>query len=105
MWLWALGMPGATLALAWPTAGWSLLGFLLYALPLVRGYRYGRSRGWSPREARLSAVFCLLGKLPELVGSIQFYWRRLLRRSMTVIEYKGDPTANEVTSEKSLQKG
>lgn len=89
VWIWGLLFPATILGLAGPTKAWSLLGLLLYALQAIRIYRHCSTRGWTRRESRLYALFCMLGKFPELVGMLQFHYRRILGRPFHVIEYKG----------------
>jgi GT2 family glycosyltransferase len=88
--LWGGLLPTVSLALAWPTAGWSLLLLLAYPLQFLRVAAYGKSRGWSSADARLYAFFTLLDKLPSLQGLLLFHWRRLRGRAMSIIEHK-DP--------------
>lgn len=88
---WGLLLPLAALLLAPWSRGLSLLVLLgLYLLLGFRVYRYGRRRGWQPREARIYAWFTVLSKFPALQGMLDYYWRRLRKRPFTIIEYKKD---------------
>jgi GT2 family glycosyltransferase len=90
IWFWGLGLPAASLLLAAPTLGASLWGFAGYPWLGLRIYRTGRRRGWSPREARLYALFTVLGKSPELVGMLAYHHlTRWQKRAATLIEHKG----------------
>ena len=87
--LWGLALPGAAFALALPTLGTSLavpLGG--YAALAVRIYRRMRRRGLSRDDARLFAVFCALGKLPQGFGLARYEALRRLGRRSDLIEHK-----------------
>ncbi len=86
---WGLVLPVILLGLAWPTGGWSLLGFGLYAIPAWRAYRYGISRGWPAGPTRGWAMLNAIAKFPEAIGVLRWYWRKLTGRQLTLIEYKG----------------
>jgi GT2 family glycosyltransferase len=69
---WGLLLPGIAVLLAWPTFGVSLAVLaLIYAAQVVRVYRHAIRRE-TPRRAFLYAVFCVLGKIPQAVGQLQF---------------------------------
>lgn len=90
--LWGLALPLLALALAWPTRGISLL--VLAAGEMLLGwrvYRHQRRRGRSASDARLYAVFTVLGKPAQAMGAVQFFVNRLLRRPSRLIEYKDAP--------------
>jgi len=86
---WGLLLPAMVLGAAWPTAGWSLIGLLLYAIPVIRARRHGLARGWAGREALMFAVLCVVGRFPEAIGVVRWHWRRISGRVPTLIEYKG----------------
>lgn len=92
IWLWALALPAAALAPAWPSGGWSLLLLSAYPLQWLRMCRNGRGRGWSTADAARYAAFALLAKLPGLQGMLQFHWRRWRGLGHAIIEHKGAPT-------------
>ncbi len=87
--VWGILLPLILLATAVPTKGLSLLGVVLYAVPILRAIGHGRQRGWSSREARIYAVLCVLARFPEAVGVWRWHWRRIAGRAPTLIEYKG----------------
>jgi GT2 family glycosyltransferase len=89
-WFWGLLLPLATLGLAWPTRGLSLLLLVCYLVSAARIARYGRRRGWLPTEARLYAARCVIGKFPMVLGQSRFVVARLLGQRTALIEYK-DP--------------
>ena len=76
--LWGIGLPlgGAIGLLITPWAGLIFLGWPLQML------RLSRSMGSA------GAVFSVLGKLPEGLGALSYYWARLRRRRVGLIEYK-----------------
>jgi glycosyltransferase involved in cell wall biosynthesis len=59
-----------------------LLLWARYRMRLVR-------RGLSRREASLYAAFVMLGKLPQALGQVTYFWNRLRGRKTRLIEYKG----------------
>ena len=88
-WFWGLLFPLAVVAAAPFTMGLSLVLLLAY---LVLGWRISRGRrrcGASTVNARLYAVFCVLGKFPQVCGQLRYHWGRLFGRPTAIIEYKG----------------
>lgn len=85
---WALLLPLAAIGLSPFTWGASLL--------LLGGYgwlwhrvRAGQlERGRSSRDASTYALFCVLGKWPELVGMARYWTNHLFGRRTALIEYK-----------------
>lgn len=87
--IWGLVLPVAALAAAPFTRGISLLALLgLYALQLLHIVRGCRRRGWAGRDAWAYAFFTVISRFPSLQGLLEYHWRRMRRRSMTIIEYK-----------------
>lgn len=70
--LWGAALPLATLLLAWPTRGLSLLLLAGYPVLGVRIYRHSRRRGVERRDALLQAAFIALAKFPQAVGQARF---------------------------------
>lgn len=87
-WLWGLIVPLLAFGLAWPTSGLSLLLFLAYPLLMGRVYQYRRQHGDSPAHARIYAFFCVLSKLPQVIGQIKYGVTRSRGQQATLIEYK-----------------
>jgi GT2 family glycosyltransferase len=85
---WGVVVPLLAFGLAWPTRGLSLA--LLAGFPVLfwRIARYGRRRGWSPADARLFALGCVVAKFPQVVGIFQYGRRRLSGRPVALIEHK-----------------
>jgi hypothetical protein len=93
--LWSVVVPGVLavtilLALLIDPRWWiaALLALLSWPLNTVRLMRRERGRGLSPRLARASAFFLMLGKLPQLLGLIGYHRNRLAGRASSLIEYK-----------------
>jgi glycosyltransferase involved in cell wall biosynthesis len=87
-WLWGVAVPGAAVGFAPPTAGASLGLFAGHALLAARIYGKMRARGYTPSDARLYAGFCVLGKLPQGMGQVLYWSKRLTGRRGGLIEYK-----------------
>jgi GT2 family glycosyltransferase len=84
-WLWGVWLPLACLAASavlWP---WGLLAWLIYPLQFLR--QTLRNPG-SLIDRATVAFFQLLARFPEALGQINFFFGRLLRRQMQLIEYK-----------------
>jgi GT2 family glycosyltransferase len=84
-WLWGLGIPVAALVATWFCGVWGLLVWAVYPLQVVRlalsGRRTRRENWWR--------AFCLvLGKFPEMLGQLKFYWRKVSAGETALIEYK-----------------
>ncbi len=88
IWLWGLAIPMGAIALAPVTHGLSLLLLLGYALLGYRIYRYMHRQGYKFKDASLYALFCLIGKFPNALGQLTFYWNRWLGLRSQLIEYK-----------------
>jgi len=87
--IWGLTLPVAALVAAPFTRGISLLFALcLYGLQLMHIARGCRKRGWASRDAWAYGFFTVMSRFPALQGLVEYYWRRMRRRAMTIIEYK-----------------
>ena len=91
IWFWGFVLPVLALGTAWFTNGWSLL--LLGGYPIL-GYRiYSRmQQNLKSKDAALYAIFCVLGRFPQLQGQMLFHQRRLLGQRSNLIEYKSAAT-------------
>lgn len=85
---WAGVLPTVVLTLIWPTSGGSLVLLAGYPVLYGRTYRATRRQGRSRSDARLYAAFCLLAKVPHLLGLTRYGARRLIGRPGRLIEYK-----------------
>ncbi|MBW4440089.1 MAG: glycosyltransferase [Plectolyngbya sp. WJT66-NPBG17] len=91
-WGWVLGLPLFAIGLAGITSGCSLLAFLGYPLLMWKVYRYRLGRGDSATDARSYAGFCVLGKVPESIGRVNYWLMKLRGKQATLIEYKQSVT-------------
>lgn len=89
--LWGLVLPLAILAAAL-VQPWALAAFLVYPLQVVRiGLRDAATRDGSRLTARdrwYRALFFVLARFPEAMGSCRYQWHRSLSRRGALIEYK-----------------
>jgi hypothetical protein len=78
-WVWAVAVPAAALALAFPTTGWSLL--LLVAHPLqVARTAWNRSRpGETAGDRLLFGAACMAAKLAQVQGHLAYRRTRRAR--------------------------
>jgi glycosyltransferase involved in cell wall biosynthesis len=90
-WLWGLVVPSFGLGLVAPTGGTSLLLLLSYGVLAARIYRGSRRRGLSASDARLFALFCTVGKVPQALGQARYWVTRGIGRPSGIIEYKDAP--------------
>jgi GT2 family glycosyltransferase len=90
--MWAFVLPALIIAGLFVVGPWALLLLLAYPLLWARVYLYQRRFSRSPRDARLYALFIVLGKFAELCGIGLFLRRKLLRQRSTLIEYKQTAT-------------
>ncbi len=87
--IWGLALPVVALALAPFTRGISLVVMIAaYGLQLIHIARGCRKRGWAARDAWTYGFFTVISRFPALQGLLEYYWRRLRGRAMTIIEYK-----------------
>jgi len=77
--IWGAGLPILTLALALVAPVWAALLFLIYPVQIVR---------LSGRGTLVTAFFTVLGKFPEALGAVQFYFGRMTGKNKRIIEYK-----------------
>ena len=87
-WLWGLIIPAIALALTWWTSGLSLLLLMGYVVLGWRIYRYRCSCGDSSAHSRLYAIFCVIGKFPNVIGQIKYRIKQWQNEPATLIEYK-----------------
>jgi GT2 family glycosyltransferase len=87
-WAWAVVLPLALLVLAWPTGGWSLVGFAIYPLQLLKIAISSPRGGQSAKTRWLFAGSCVIGRWPQVLGQIRYWQRRLVKGPPQLIEYK-----------------
>jgi GT2 family glycosyltransferase len=87
--IWGLALPIAAVAAAPFTHYISLPVLLcLYSLQFAHIVRGCRKRGWASWDALAYGFFTVISRFPALQGLLEYYWRRMRRRPMTIIEYK-----------------
>jgi glycosyltransferase involved in cell wall biosynthesis len=84
-WIWALGIPVATMILAVTWSWWSLLLLAVYPLQVIRLARRSKQ---SKRENWWRGAALVLGKFPEVVGQMKFLRDRIRGERSGLIEYK-----------------
>lgn len=87
IWFWGVALVGSAVLFAKPSKGTSLALLLGYPALLTRIFVRGRHRGLAREDAALYALFCLVGKLPQLQGQILFLRNRRHRQPARLIEY------------------
>jgi GT2 family glycosyltransferase len=87
--IWGFALPAAALGMSAPSSGTSLglLGLYGALWWRIRSYRL-REHGDSAEEASIYATYCVLGKVPQFVGTVQFHTNRLRGKRSAIIEYK-----------------
>jgi GT2 family glycosyltransferase len=77
-------------ALSWMPWAWLIVAIVVagYVRLLWRIDRQRRAHGDDARSARMYALFCVLGKWPQLVGIITYYANRWLGKNARIMEYK-----------------
>ncbi|MEM7669151.1 MAG: glycosyltransferase family A protein [Pseudomonadota bacterium] len=83
--IWGLALPCLALLPAALVSPWALLLLLAYPAQIVRMALRDRALGGF---AWVRAAFTILGKLPEMLGVMEFARGRLIRRRSGLIEYK-----------------
>jgi hypothetical protein len=66
----------------------------LWPLLLILAWRiwnYRRSIGDDLNASMRYATFVVIGKLPQMLGQIQFYWNAFSGQQSKLIEYKSQP--------------
>lgn len=86
----ALGVGSPVAVFLGRTAGQAALTTLLmpYFKAAYGAYQYRRAQGDSADDARLYAVFCMLGKFPEAAGVLTYVVNYLRGKHTGLIEYK-----------------
>jgi GT2 family glycosyltransferase len=96
IWFWGLILPLLSLGMSWPSHGFSLLLLAAYPISTYRTYHYYmQAQELASKDAALYALFCTLGKFPQVQGQIQFHLNRLLGRRQNLIEYKTSSPVEE----------
>ncbi len=95
-WFWAFFLPLLAVIGLIPTQGLSILLLLIvYASLAYKVYRMTKDKGFEPKEAISYGLFCgVLDKYPQLLGQIQFFILKLLKRQRKIVEYKNTASAS-----------
>lgn len=80
-WIWGAAVPVAAPVLVPPA----------YVALFWRIYRDARRRGLAAGPARTYAFFTTVGKVPQALGQLKYWWNVLRGEKSTLIEYKGPP--------------
>lgn len=83
--LWGLGIPVVTVCLAVTFGAWGFVMLLAYPVQIIRLALRGTR---SMKENWWRALFLVLGKFPEVIGQLNFFYNRLAGRTAHIIEYK-----------------
>jgi len=84
-WVWGLGIPLIALLLCAISYKLGVLILLAYPLQIIRLGLRDASHG---NKAWIMAFFNVLGKLPEVIGQINFFWQLYTGKQGRLIEYK-----------------
>jgi GT2 family glycosyltransferase len=87
---WGIAVPLLILCLAWPTGGASLILALVYPLHAVWIARRHQKLGMPIRKAWLWAWAAIIGRFPNAIGLMRFWFSRLSGHQQALIEYKGN---------------
>ena len=89
IWFWGVAVPVLGVVLAIPTHGVSLaivvVLYLLLAIKIVIGQLHRQRR--SLADASLYALACVVGKWPQAIGLLTYYWKRRARSGTGRIEF------------------
>lgn len=84
-WVWGLVIPAIALMLGLIDLKWAGLFLLIYPLQVIRLARRNLDQG---KPSWIMAFFLVLGKFPEMIGQIKFYWQLYSGKQGRLIEYK-----------------
>jgi GT2 family glycosyltransferase len=89
VWLWGFVLPLVAVGAVGPSHGWSLLLGALYG-PLWMGafVRSQHEHRLTRQDAALYASFCILGKFPQFLGQLNFFWHLVQNKKGRLIEYR-----------------
>jgi GT2 family glycosyltransferase len=83
--IWGLGIPAVTVSLTIWLGVWGLAMLLVYLVQIIRLALRGTR---SVKENWWRALFLVLGKFPEAMGQLNFFYNRLAGKTARLIEYK-----------------
>ena len=85
---WGIALPVLIVVLALPTRGASLLLSLAYPLQIFRVANRFHAGGMRWTDSLLYGGACMLGRIPNAVGAVRYWYSRLIGRRQALIEYK-----------------
>lgn len=85
IWIWGLGVPVFIISMIIWLGMWGMATLLIYPLQIVRLALRGTR---SVKENWWRALFLVLGKFPEAMGQLKFFYNRLAGKTARLIEYK-----------------
>lgn len=90
IWFWTLFLPSIVFFMFREIGAWCLPVLpLAYLILLGKTYISSRKkRQINHKSAIIYAIFCSIGKIPELIGQIEFIFRKLIGKRRSLIEYK-----------------
>ena len=83
--IWGLGIPVVTVSMIVLLGAWGLVMLLIYPAQIARLALKDKrqvKRNW------LRALFLVLGKFPETIGQLKYFYSRLVGKASHLIEYK-----------------
>ena len=83
--IWGLVIPAASLSLTIWLGAWGMLILLIYPAQVARLALLGTK---TAKENWWRALFLILGKFPETIGQLKFFYNRLVGKTAHLIEYK-----------------
>ena len=89
-WTWGAIIPLVAISLAGISHGVTILLLLAgYLLLAVKIYWYRQQLGEPVQHAAIYAFFCVVSKLPQVIGQAKYWINRWREKPATLIEYKG----------------
>jgi glycosyltransferase involved in cell wall biosynthesis len=85
---WGVALPALAFGLVPLSAGWSAVLLSAYLAMGIRVFRSSLRRGLTSADARLYALFCVIGKIPSAYGQLSYWARLVTGKRSTLIEYK-----------------
>ncbi|MEO0934039.1 MAG: glycosyltransferase family A protein, partial [Cyanobacteria bacterium J06641_2] len=95
-WLWAFLLPLFAVISLLPSRGLSIALLLIaYTALIIKVYISVKNKGFNSKDAISYAIFSgVIEKYPKLLGQIQFFISKLLKRQSTIVEYKNTVSVN-----------
>ena len=84
---WWWGLSFVVIVMAALLEPWLMVLLLIYPLQMWRIYHHAAPQR-TPYERKLYAVFCVLAKLPLMLGQMKFCWNEMAGKKSKLIEYK-----------------